>query len=57
MKYNMLFSDISFGHPDFGYIPRKDREDPDDEDTRYGKYLIDKGYNVSKVCDGRFEIL
>jgi len=33
-EFQLQFSDTSYGHPEFGFIPRKPHRDPDDEDIR-----------------------
>ena len=44
-----LMSDLEFGHPDYGYIPRIDGEDGDDEDDRYQRFLKSKGLKLRVV--------
>lgn len=40
--YDLLMSDIQFGHPALGWIDRKQDENPDDEDLRYQRFLREK---------------
>jgi hypothetical protein len=38
-KIELLFSDVSFGCDEFGYIPKPKRTDPDDHDTAYARHV------------------
>lgn len=49
---DMLFSDVTFGTKEFGYIARREDEDPDDEDARYERHLKQRGVPAS-VLHGR----
>ena len=51
-RYTLVFSDIDFGHSELGFIPRKSEEDPDDEDDRYRKFLVEKGFKSVRVHGG-----
>lgn len=42
-------SDLEFGHPDYGYIPRIEGEDGDDEDMRYERFLKKQGHRLRVV--------
>ena len=54
----LLFSDISFGTEEFGFIPRRPSGSAwaeDGEDTRYRKFLASKGV-VARVAGGYVRI-
>ena len=53
-KIELLFSDVSFGTHEFGFLPRKlargDAEDAgDSEDARYRKHLAGMGIEARVV--------
>ena len=52
---HLLFSDVSFGTHEYGFIPRKSGEDPDDEDRRYQRHLKSQGLDT-RVWDGKVKI-
>ena len=45
-KIALSFSDTEVGTDEYGFIPRIDGEDPDDEDDRYQAYLKKQGINA-----------
>lgn len=50
---HLLFSDVSFGTHEYGFIPRKDLQDPDDEDARYERH-VKKAFGLeARVWDGK----
>lgn len=53
---DLLFSDVSFGTHEYGFLPRKDAQDPDDEDMRYQRHLKAKGISA-RVWNGQVQIL
>lgn len=53
--YELLFSDHELGHPELGYIPRK--EDPDDEDRAFARHLRRAGFSDVRVHDGRATVV
>lgn len=52
----LLFSDVTFGTHEYGFIPRKVVQDPDDDDARYERHLKFKGINA-RVYDGKVKLL
>lgn len=50
-KIEMLFSDVSFGTQEYGFIPRGKNRDEDSEDVRYSRHLRSLGI-VAKVANG-----
>lgn len=50
-RYELLFSDTEMGHPDLGWMPRRDDVIEDDEDFAYRKFLRNRGI-VARVRDG-----
>ena len=50
-KIELLFSDVSFGTEEFGFIPRLRSFNPDKEDLSYVKYLKSKGVDA-RVANG-----
>ena len=51
-RIEMLFSDIDFGTEEYGYIPRPQDMDCDDEDRTYERYLHRKHLLNARVVDG-----
>ena len=51
-KIALSFSDTEVGTNEYGFIPRIDGEDPDDEDGRYEKHLEQQGID-GRVVNGR----
>jgi hypothetical protein len=54
----MLFSDITYGTEEYGFIPRRQTkhggfEEPETEDHRYWLHLKGRGIPVSKVHGGK----
>jgi hypothetical protein len=54
----MLFSDVSFGTHQYGFIPRRETdqgcfEEPECEDYRYSRFLQRKGVPVKRVYGGK----
>ena len=52
---HLLFSDVSFGTHEYGFLPRKPDQDPDIEDVRYQKHLRAQGI-TARVWDGKVKI-
>ena len=48
-EFELEFLDVSFGHPQFGFITRVRGYDPDDEDMAYQRYLRSLGIRASVV--------
>lgn len=48
-EYQLEFSDVSFGHPEFGFISRVYRHDYDGEDMAYQRYLRSLGIRATVV--------
>jgi hypothetical protein len=55
--YELLFSDLEIGHADLGFMSREDCRDPDEEDTRYARFLKEKGFKHVRVWDGKARVL
>lgn len=51
----LLYSDNQIGTHEYGFIPRKGGEDPDDEDRRYQRHLRAQGINA-RVYDAKVKI-
>lgn len=47
----ILFSDVSYGTIEYGFIPRSGNSDPDDEDAVYERHLVARGV-PARVVDG-----
>ena len=52
---SLLYSDNQVGTHEYGFIPRKSGEDPDDEDRRYQRHLKSQGLEA-RVWDGKAKI-
>jgi len=52
---HLLYNDNQIGTHEHGFIPRKDGEDPDDEDRRYQRHLRGLGINA-RVYDAKVKI-
>ena len=51
----MFYSDNQVGTHEFGFIPRIDGEDPDDEDLRYQRHLRSMEIEA-RVYDGKVRL-
>jgi hypothetical protein len=57
VTFELTFSDLTFGHPDLGFISREDCRDADEEDFRFYRYLKEeKHLDVLSVQDGKAKI-
>ena len=52
---HLLYSDNRIGTHEYGFVPRQDGEDPDDEDRRYQRHLRAQGVEA-RVWDGKVKI-
>jgi hypothetical protein len=52
---DLLYSDNQVGTHEYGFIPRKSGEDPDNEDRRYQRHLKEQGLEA-RVWDGKVKI-
>lgn len=52
---DLLYSDNQVGTHEYGFIPRKSGEDPDNEDLRYQRHLKAQGHEA-RVWDGKVKI-
>jgi hypothetical protein len=53
-KIALSFSDTEVGTDEYGFIPRIDGEDPDDEEDRYQAYLKQQGVNATVAAGDIF---
>jgi len=53
-KIALSFSDTEVGTDEYGFIPRIDGEDPDDEEDRYQAYLKKQGINATVAAGDIF---
>lgn len=53
--FDLTFSDRELGHPELGFIPRRD--DPDDEDVAFARHLRRAGFSDVRVHDGRATVV
>ena len=51
-KIPLLFSDVDYGCEEYGFIPRRKREDVDDEDFRYERHVVGLTRLRVRVIDG-----
>jgi len=49
----LLYSDVNFGTHEYGFLPRKVIQDPDDEDARYERHLKISFGLEARVWDGK----
>lgn len=52
---HLLFNDSLVGTHEYGFIPRKEGEEPEDEDRRYERHLRSQGINA-RVYDAKVKI-
>jgi len=52
----LLFSDLSYGTHEYGFLVRKQGQDSDDEDSRYQRHLKNQGVEA-RVWDGKVKIV
>lgn len=52
----LLFSDLSYGTHEYGFLVRKPTQDSDDEDARYQMHLKNQGVEA-RVVDGKVRIV
>lgn len=51
-SYTLVMSDDEIGHSELGFMKRRPNEDPDDEDMRYQRFLVKKGFKNVRVYAG-----
>jgi|WetSurMetagenome_2_1015567.scaffolds.fasta_scaffold02344_14 hypothetical protein len=51
-RYTLVMSDDEIGHSELGFMKRRPNEDPDDEDMRYQRFLVKRGFKSVRVHDG-----
>jgi hypothetical protein len=52
----LLFSDLSYGTHEYGFLVRKPAQDSDDEDAHYQRHLKNQGVEA-RVWDGKVKIV
>lgn len=52
----LLFSDLSYGTQEYGFLVRKPGQDGDDEDARYQRHLKVQGIEA-RVWDGKVKVV